>query len=501
MSLVQALVSAAPSGDVPEDVLNAAAVQQLDKWYPELKALNGGAIFDPTLVGAPTPLDFVVQATGWNRILASSWLARRVGLLGANQGRTRAEIAAGVPVPTAILEFSRKLNARDAAEGQKPTGCIKATPFAPLDPATFPRRRWVYGRHMLRKVASVTYAPGGVGKTTLVLAEAICLATGRSLLGVECHEGPLRVWVINLEDPLEELQRKVLAICLHYGIDQGVLVGRLFLDSGKDTPVCLATQGKNGVQVATPQVLELQAAIRANKIDVLILDPFISAHKVSENDNTAIDTVAKLFGTIADATNCAVELVHHTRKLQAGGANTVEDGRGASSLLYAVRSARVLNAMSQDEAEKAGVEKPREFFRVTAGKGNFAPVDGSEWYKLASVSLGNDDGNDLIEPDLVGVATPWKWPDPLANVNTADLRKAQQLVSAGKYRESVQAEDWVGHAVAEALKLDTSRRADKAKISTLLKLWIGTGMFVVVNGKDAKGTERKFVEVGKAAAD
>ena len=50
-----------------------------------------------------------------------------------------------------------------------------------------------------------------------------------------------------------------------------------------------------------------------------------------ENDNNAIDVVAKTWTGIADATNTAIDLAHHSRKT--GGAEvTVEDGRGAVAL-------------------------------------------------------------------------------------------------------------------------------------------------------------------------
>ena len=47
---------------------------------------------------------------------------------------------------------------------------------------------------------------------------------------------------------------------------------------------------------------------------------------------------------IADATNTAIDLAHHSRKT--GGAEvTMEDGRGAVVLLNAARSVRVLSAI------------------------------------------------------------------------------------------------------------------------------------------------------------
>src|SRR3954451_24144816 len=93
---------------------------------------------------------------------------------------------------------------------------------------------------------------------------------------------------------------------------------------------------------------------------------------IVENDNPAMDLVAKQWTAIGDETNTAIELIHHTKKT--GGADaTVEDGRGAVALLAAVRSAQVLNKMTPDEGNKAGVENHRQYFKVENGKANLAP--------------------------------------------------------------------------------------------------------------------------------
>ena len=48
---------------------------------------------------------------------------------------------------------------------------------------------------------------------------------------------PLRVSYWNGEDPLEETERRVAAICQHYGITENDLGGRPFIDSGRETPL------------------------------------------------------------------------------------------------------------------------------------------------------------------------------------------------------------------------------------------------------------------------
>lgn len=340
---------------------------------------------------------------------------------------------------------------------------IKATPFEWCEPSKIPPREWVYGRHLIRRYVSATVAPGGLGKSSLTLVEAVAMVSGKDLLG-ERPTDQLRVWYWNGEDPADELQRRVMAVALKYDLRRQDIGGRLFINSGRETEIVIAQQNRDGVTVAAPVVEAIKATIRENKIDVLVIDPFVSSHRVSENDNGAIDRVAK-------------------------------------TLLSAARSARTLNGMSKEEAERAGVENRRMHFRVDNGKANLAPPpEGSTWFKMESVALGN--GPLDSDGDYIGVVTPWKWPDPLDGINTKDLRAAQAAVSAGgQWRENAQCKDWVGIPIAEALKLDPSKKPDKDKIRRLLKLWIENGMFVVTQGLDEHRKPRSFVEVGEPASD
>ena len=371
---------------------------------------------------------------------------------------------------------------------------ISATPFIWRDPTTFPRRRWLYGHHLIRKFTSCTVAPGGLGKSSLVLVEAVAMATGRPLLGVHVPESPLTVWVLNLEDPQEEIERRVTAILLHYQIDPDELVGRLYIDSGRRVKLVVAEATRAGTVIAKPIVEAFTAEIRARKVDVVVIDPFVKSHRVPENDNGAIDLVATVFADIADACDCAFDLVHHVRKT--GGAEvTVEDGRGAVALLGAVRSARALNGMTKEEAARVGEgANAREFFRADNGKLNMAPAppDRAEWFRLVSVPLGNG--------DTVGCVVTWQWPDTMAGITPDHLREVQAAISEGRWRENHQARDWVGRAVASVLGLDLADKAQKAKVLSLVKAWTKSGALVVVDGHDERRKPVQFVEPGGAAA-
>ena len=294
------------------------------------------------------------------------------------------------------------------------------------------------------------------------------MASGLALLGVNVAT-PLRVWSWNGEDPLDEIERRVAAIGIHYGIRPEEIGDRLFLDSGREQELIIARAERAGFTIALPLVNAVTQAILDNSIDVLRIDPFVSCHRVGENDNGAIDAVVKQWAQIADKTNCAIELVHHSRKT--GGADvSVDDARGASALLGAVRSARVLNVMSEDQASRAGVENRRLYFRADDGKSNLAPPsDKSEWFHLASVSLGNGGGG---PDDFIGVATRWEWPNALDGLCVADLRKVQDVIAEGEWAENVQATNWAGRAVADALGLDLDSPADKGRVKSLLRTWM-----------------------------
>ena len=109
--------------------------------------------------------------------------------------------------------------------------------------------------------------------------------------------------------------------------------------------------------VLTPAVDVVTQFSQVYNIDVVIVDPFVSSHRLNENDNSGMDLVVKAWGRIAEQGHCAVELVHHVRKSQAGQAAAYGDARGASALTDAARHVRRLVKMSPDEAKLADIEE------------------------------------------------------------------------------------------------------------------------------------------------
>jgi RecA-family ATPase len=289
--------------------------------------------------------------------------------------------------------------------GERPkAGGFIIKPFVPFDPAALPPRQWLYSRHYLRRTVSATTAPGGFGKSSLDMVEAIAMATCRDLLGEQPTER-LRVWLHNGEDNLDEMKRRVAAICQHYNIKQSELVNWFFMTSGNEVPLRVA-EGYNKLNIDTQLINRINTQIEENEIDVVTLDPLITLHGVPESDNTKMDSVIRIFAGIADAHDCAIEISHHMRKPAAGanGDYGAADIRGASAIHDAVRSARILNRMAEREATELALQEHEraKYFRVDKAKGNYSPAVKAVWRQFSNVELPNGDD--------VGVVTVWNYP-------------------------------------------------------------------------------------------
>ncbi len=109
------------------------------------------------------------------------------------------------------------------------------------------------------------------------------------------HE-PGKVWYFNGEDPLDEIHRRVVAAMRHHKIEAQDIGENLFLDSGRSQPIVVGVQTRDGALIQEPIVEAVVDTIKRHKIDVVTLDPFVSTHQVSENDNNDSDD-----GAVADA--------------------------------------------------------------------------------------------------------------------------------------------------------------------------------------------------------
>ena len=335
-----------------------------------------------------------------------------------------AEIAAAVG---AAIPFAKGSVSNAAEPGKAPEKMRKRfpplTPFRISADVEIAPRRFIHNRDYLRGFVFATIAPGGRGKSSLLLAEAVSMACGVDIYGRPCKK--LNVFYFNAEDPEDEIKRRTRAIMKLRGISVAALGDRLMIVSGRDMPIKLAEM-RDGRPTIRADAEALEALLHAHKIDVAMFDPFVSIHLCSENDTTAIDLTVKELGRIAGATDAAIMLAHHTRKPGTDGASggqiTTDDSRGAKALIDACRLQRLLNPMTSKLAQQyeIGDADRWRYISVSDGKSNMSPKGPGAWYKLESQSL--DNGTSEYEADDVGVAVGWLAPETV-NRGTDDQEK------------------------------------------------------------------------------
>jgi hypothetical protein len=400
-------------------------------------------------------------------------------------------------------EFAPPVGDPNEPERQKFT----ALPFTWRDPSTLPRREFLYGFELRRKQVSATIAPGAAGKTTFKIGRAICMAANQERLGHRVWNGPHRVWLWNLEDDMEEVEKTVHAFLKLWELSEMDLGGRLFIngaDSLGSGGLKLAIEADYGsFRLQRPVSESVIEALKSEKIDYLDIDPFVSSHAVDENSNQAIDAVAKEWLRIAHEGNCAIGLAHHLRKAT-GAEYTAADARGAGAMINAARSCLVLQQMSREAAEEFRVEAVdrKRYFSIYDDKNNKAPPAAkAEWYEFVSVGLGNENVGSHGPEDSIGAIRRWVPADAFGGVSTRSLYNVQKTIeenpdNARKYPSSPR---WVGKLVARELDLNIDNEGDARRIKTMLRTWLSTGALKTVERQNEKREAVEYIEVGKWA--
>ena len=397
-----------------------------------------------------------------------------------------------------LTEFSREPDASldlCTISEEQPKLAFTPTPFDLGDPTQIPPRQWLYDFRLIRGFVSLTVAPGGLGKSSLAMVDSLSMVIGRPLFQDSPFQEktPARVWYWNGEDPQEETRRRIAAIALHYGVTNADIGGRLFTDTGRETEIILGGMSGNEIEVNEALFSDLEKTILANRIDVLIIDPFSSAHRLPENDNSAINAIARRLAKLADRCNAAVEIVHHTRKTN-GAETTVEDGRGASSMRDAVRSARALNVMSYDDIGRDlgfSEDECKTYFSVGLGKASMSSKSsGIQWRRLVSVPLGNATPD--RDEDTVGVVTYYEIKredektertNNLSNTESIilDIVKLNDMTRHWGGR-NVPPKGWLGKAVIDRMGLIG---VPNGKINHVIKNMLNDGKLILRSTREA----------------
>ena len=454
-----------------------------------------GVLGSERLAGEWWALEQVRDAGGFDDVLEATTVAD--GMAAARAGRVQRE---------------------EAAAAAQNHAALVASPFAPVTArvaAQIPPRQFLYGKSATAGFISFLVAPGGAGKSSLAMVEAVAMASGKELLEGEKPVRPLKVWMHNAEDDTDEMERRRVAVLLKYGLTHAHLNGNLFMTSGREMKLQLARTGRDGPELV-PGVLDgLVERIKTEKIDVLILDPLGALHTLPENSNEAANLLLGGLREVAHRTKAAMVILHHTGKAAATDMDAAGAGasRGASAFVDGARFVRQMVTMSDKEALRYGIkdEDRKDYLRIENGKANLVRAEGGRWVRKVNVALRNGAG---LWPlgDHVGVVE--RWTPPSGRGTTSDLALVQTAIGAAATppRFDQRAEDWVGFLVAGALGLDigpagaaqkdrtAKQAAAHARVRALLDGWFEDGGLVRAKERDPSSRkEREVVLCGKPA--
>jgi hypothetical protein len=264
--------------------------------------------------------------------------------------------------------------------------------------ANIPHRRWLYGSYLIRGEVTVLAAPGGAGKTALASGIAVEMATGMATLGEKIYkERDLTVLFINGEDSRLEIARRVQAFCLAHAHKIPLRSpDRLLVLGADNTNVTALSFLKAEKTVSTVDVdgfKALHGALETLHPDLVVLDPLVAfCGGGNMNDNSAMALVIRELKRMSVKFDCAMLVVHHTRK--GGDLGSADAISGAAAIVNLARRAIMPVPMSIDEADELRVPRSERFrfFKVVDAKSNLAPrAVNCPWYKLHSVDLQNAD--------------------------------------------------------------------------------------------------------------
>lgn len=299
---------------------------------------------------------------------------------------------------------------------------------AGIDPGPIPPRMWLLGNEFCRQYISSIVAAGGTGKSALRLLQFVSMAIGRPLCGQYVFRRS-RVLLISLEDDSDELQRRIKALLIHYGINRSELDGWLYCASPKQLKLAVM---QNRVRIRGDLETRLREAIQRTNPDLVGLDPFVKTHALEENSSGDMDFVCDLLAQMGVEFNIAIDSPHHVHKgtVEPGNADA---GRGSSGIRDAARLVSTLCSMTEEEADRFAVkqEERRFYVRLDPAKMNIAaPPQRATWFRLIGVNIDNPT-SEYPSGDTVQVAEPWQPETAFGTTSRDVLNQILDAIAAG----------------------------------------------------------------------
>ena len=223
-------------------------------------------------------------------------------------------------------------------------------------PLTISDQEWMLARsspdciveNYLFADVGVLFAPGGVGKTTLVLYEAICIALGLPLYDLEVKK-PGPVMILTAEDSREMLIARLRAICaaMELSYPQIRTVRERVQISDVTGSGLRLTRVIDDVVLPTASVDEIADKCASSPPVLIVIDPAVSFGVGESRVNDAEQGLIEAARRLRNRLNCCVRYVHHTGKTN-GREMSLDQyaGRGGSAFSDGARMVHVMQPLT-----------------------------------------------------------------------------------------------------------------------------------------------------------
>ena len=184
---------------------------------------------------------------------------------------------------------------------------------------------FVIDRIIERGAFSVLFGKPGSGKSTLVAAEAVSIASGVDILGLDADLRQGKVAFFWADEGEKSLKRKVKALCQYYDLDlKHVFRNMRILGKSRQT---LTTKNCEMVIPIWAEILQ--------GYDCLFIDSLSTLSPELEIANDDATKICTSLEVLAKQLDIGIRIIHHSRKSAPGykAPTGMEEMRGASAIL------------------------------------------------------------------------------------------------------------------------------------------------------------------------
>lgn len=198
---------------------------------------------------------------------------------------------------------------------------------------------------------AVLVAPGGMGKTTLKLFEAICITLGLPLYGLTVHKRGA-VLIITAEDSREMLIARLRAICHAMQLtdaDIATVMQQVRIADVSGSGFKL-TEVSGDVVRPCDGIDQIIEACQTIQPVLIVIDPAVSFGVGESRVNDAEQGLIEAARKLRKALDCCIQYIHHSGK-QNAREKAVDQyaGRGGSAFADGARMVHVLQSLTPDE--------------------------------------------------------------------------------------------------------------------------------------------------------